>query len=295
MSTMDSLTCRTGPASLRCSGSTRVRTKAQGDAARITLHPTVPVGQPNAEPPPEDDPPSDAELIAAVRAGDIQPYGDLWRRHVAAAYNLAQQLARSHDERDDLVSEAFAKVLKVLRAGGGPSTAFRAYLLTVVRHTAYDRMRRDRHVDVTEDVTAVQGEAVTTPFIDVAVLGLERSLAARAFARLPERWQAVLWHTEIQGQKPAQVAPILGLTPNGVAALAYRAREGLKRAYLQVYLADSTVQRCRATIDRLGAWTRQGLAKREKARVGAHLNECARCRALAAELAAVNSTLRTAA
>jgi RNA polymerase sigma factor (sigma-70 family) len=236
--------------------------------------------------------PSDAELIDAVRKGNVAAYGDLYERHAAAAYNLARYLARSQVNADDLVSDAFAKVLEVLKAGRGPDEAFRAYLLTALRHTAYDKTRRDRKLDLVEDVTEANPAATSVPFTDPAVAGLERSLAARAFERLPERWQAVLWHTEIEGQSPAEVAPILGLTPNGVSALAYRAREGLKQAYLQVYLAETTEQRCRATTDRLGAWTRDGLSKREKAQVEAHLDECARCRALAAELADVNSSLR---
>jgi RNA polymerase sigma factor (sigma-70 family) len=239
--------------------------------------------------------PSDAELIDAVRRGNIAAYGQLYERHVAAAYNLARQLARAQSEADDLVSDAFAKVLDTLRAGRGPDSAFRAYLLTALRHTAYDKTRRDRKIELSDDVGEARGvraEAMSVPFTDTAVAGLERSLAARAFERLPERWQAVLWHTEIEGQSPADVAPILGLTPNGVSALAYRAREGLKQAYLQVYLADAVEQRCKATTDRLGAWTRQGLSKREKAQVEAHLDECARCRALAAELADVNGAMR---
>ena len=240
--------------------------------------------------------PSDAELIDAVRKGTLSAYGDLYERHVGAAYNLARQLSRSQAEADDLVSEAFAKVLDTLKAGRGPDSAFRAYLLTALRHTAYDKTRRDKKLELSDDVSAVSGvnpDAVSVQFVDPAVAGLERSLAARAFERLPERWQAVLWHTEIEGQSPAEVAPILGLTPNGVSALAYRAREGLKQAYLQVYLADTTEDRCRATTDRLGAWTRDGLSKREKAQVEAHLDECDRCRALAAELADVNSTITT--
>jgi anti-sigma factor RsiW len=39
------------------------------------------------------------------------------------------------------------------------------------------------------------------------------------------------------------------------------------------------------------AWTRGGLAKREKAQVEAHLDTCERCRALAAELADVNGAM----
>ncbi|MPY97471.1 MAG: sigma-70 family RNA polymerase sigma factor [Actinophytocola sp.] len=238
---------------------------------------------------------SDAELIAAVRDGDLAAYGTLYERHVSAAYNLARQLARSGAEADDLVSESFAKVLDTLRAGKGPDSAFRAYLLTALRHTAYDKTRKDKRVDLNEDmseVTGALGGALTVPFSDTAVAGLERSMAAKAFAKLPERWQAVLWHTEIEQQPPAEVAPILGLTPNSVSALAYRAREGLRQAYLQVHLAETTEKRCRATADRLGAWTRDGLSKRERAQVEAHLDECDRCRALAAELADINGSLR---
>jgi RNA polymerase sigma factor (sigma-70 family) len=242
--------------------------------------------------------PSDAELIDSVRGGRVDAYGSLYERHVSAAYNLARQLARSSAEADDLVSEAFARVLDTLRAGRGPDSAFRAYLLTALRHVAYDKTRKDRKVELTDDVETASGvstENISEPFRDTAVAGLERSLAAKAFARLPERWQAVLWHTEIEGQSPAEVAPLLGLTANGVSALAYRAREGLRQAYLQVHLAETTTDRCRATADKLGAWTRGGLSKRETTQVGTHLDECDRCRALAAELADVNGGLRVVA
>jgi hypothetical protein len=35
------------------------------------------------------------------------------------------------------------------------------------------------------------------------------------------------------------MAPLLGLTANSVAALAYRAREGLRQAYLQMHLSGA--------------------------------------------------------
>jgi Sigma-70 region 2 len=50
-------------------------------------------------------------------------YGSLYERHRAAAYNLARQLARSRTEADDLVSEAFARVLDTPCAGAVESTA----------------------------------------------------------------------------------------------------------------------------------------------------------------------------
>ncbi|WP_170155731.1 sigma-70 family RNA polymerase sigma factor [Umezawaea tangerina] len=260
-------------------------------AARAELDRAL-VGAPGAGT--TDHPPSDADLVAAVRGGTTGAYGELYARHVAAARNLARQLARSPMEADDLVSEAFAKVLSVLRTGGGPDSAFRAYLLTALRHTAYDRTRRERRLDLVEDVEALPSVAASTslPFHDTAVARLDQSLAARAFASLPENWQTVLWHTEIEGQTPAQVAPLLGLTANGVSALAYRAREGLRKAYLQAHVERNPSERCTATAAKLGAWTRGGLPKRDTAQVEAHLDGCAACRALTAELADVNGALR---
>jgi RNA polymerase sigma factor (sigma-70 family) len=211
--------------------------------------------------------PGDAELIQAVRSGDLEAYGLLYRRHASAAATLARQLTRSRAEADDLVAEAFAKVLDMLRTGGGPDAAFRAYLLTTLRNALYDRTRRDKRLEWSDDMSR---HDPGVPWEDTAVAGLESRLAARAFQRLPERWQTVLWHTEVEQESPAEVAPLLGLTPNGVAALAYRAREGL----------------------RLGAWARGGLTPRQRVRVEKHLATCPDCRALANELEHINSGLR---
>ena len=43
----------------------------------------------------------------------------------------------------------------------------------------------------------------------------------------------VLWHTAVEGETPAQLAPRLGLSPGGVAALAFRARARLRQMYHQ--------------------------------------------------------------
>lgn len=237
---------------------------------------------------------SDAELIEAVRGGTVEAYGSLYVRHVRAARNLALQLAKSSTDADDLVSDAFAKVLTSLRAGSGPESAFRPYLLTTVRHTAYDRFKQQRRFELSDDLEALPGveRATSLPFRDTAVAGLERELITKAFASLPERWQNVLWHTAIENRSPDELAPTFGLTSNGVAALAYRAREGLRKAYLQAHVTGDPAERCQAAVGKLGTWTRGGLSLRESAQLNAHLDDCATCRAVATELADVNGALR---
>src|SRR6476660_3311268 len=192
---------------------------------------------------PRVDDPSDAELISAVRGGDVDAYGELFTRHVEAARRLGRQLVPGPDV-DDLVSEAFAKTLVVLQRGGGPDLAFRAYLLTAVRRLHIDRIRSTARLHTTDDLTPFDPGV---PFRDTAIEGFESAAAARAFASLPERWQLVLWHTEVEEQKPADVAPLLGMTPNAVSALAYRAREGLRQAYLQMHTGDLVDPDCQWT------------------------------------------------
>ena len=230
---------------------------------------------------------SDAELISSVRGGDVTAYGQLFERHVQAANRLGRQLARGPDV-DDLVSEAFAKVLQVLQRGGGPDVAFRAYLLTAVRRLHVDRIRSGAKLQTTDDMTQFDPGV---PFQDTAVADFENGAAAKAFASLPERWQLVLWHLEVEGQKPVDIAPLLGMSANSVSALAYRAREGLRQAFLTMHLADISAEECRWVNEHLGAYVRKGLARRDTAKVEEHLEECRRCTAMYLELTDVNSNL----
>jgi RNA polymerase sigma factor (sigma-70 family) len=129
------------------------------------------------------DGPADAELISAVRGGDADAYGELFERHVVAARRLARQLVPPADA-EDLVSEAFAKVLSLLQRGSGPDVAFRAYLLTAIRRLHVDRIRANARVQPTDDLEPFDPGV---PFRDTAVEGFENAAAAKAFASLPER------------------------------------------------------------------------------------------------------------
>jgi RNA polymerase sigma factor (sigma-70 family) len=234
---------------------------------------------------PAGDTDDDTDLLTAVRSGDTAAYGVLYERHRSAARALAYGLVRDPTDADDLVAETFAKILASLRAGRGPLVAFRAYLHTTLRHVCYHRARRDRRLEFTDDLTRYdEGE----PFLDPALDRLERTYAAQAFRALPDRWRDVLWRTEVEGASPAEVAPQLGLTPNAVAVLAHRAREGLRRLYLQQHVADAEPPECRWTGDRLGKHVRGRMAPRAAARLETHLTYCAGCRRRHAEITEID-------
>jgi RNA polymerase sigma factor (sigma-70 family) len=155
----------------------------------------------------------------------------LYKRHLDVARRVATSWAASRAERDDAIAEAFTRVLRMLRSGAGPDALFRPYLVATMRNAVISWRRQDSAVSAVADVPEPRDSA-TTVEDDPMDQRLQTSLAVHAFATLPQRWRMVLWHTAIEDESPAQVATLLGMTPNGVSALAYRARQGLRKAYL---------------------------------------------------------------
>ncbi|MFB9895996.1 zf-HC2 domain-containing protein [Planobispora takensis] len=231
---------------------------------------------------------SDAELLAAIRSGNAAAYVGLYERHAAAARTLARQLVLSPVEAEDVVAETFTRILDLIRRGGGPEEAFRPYLLTALRRTVYERGRSDTGRGGAEIELFDPG----VPFVDPALTGLERSLVARAFLSLPERWQLVLWHTEVERARAADAALLLGLPADSVEALAYQALEGMRQACLRTHMAETPRQGCRSVVAKMGAYVRGGLTKRESRTVDRHVEGCADCRVIFMELSDVSQGLR---
>jgi RNA polymerase sigma factor (sigma-70 family) len=231
----------------------------------------------------------DRDLLARVRDGDDSAYGELFSRHADAIRRFSLRHVREAAEADDLTAEAFFRMLQAIRRGSGPTDHVRTYLLTVARRVAWEWSGRRRDVPVEDEELGRRVE----PVGDNANRRVEHNLITRAFSSLPERWRVVLWRVEVEGERPASVAPHFGLTPNAMSALARRAREGLRAAYLQAHLAvDDGRSSCAAIRAKLGSYTAGGVQGVEERRIRAHLDTCSSCTQLHIELNEVCATLR---
>jgi RNA polymerase sigma factor (sigma-70 family) len=229
----------------------------------------------------------DADLVLRTRSGDRGAFGELWRRHYRAGVTVARNVTSSIDP-DDLVQEAYTRIYQSILRGGGPTASFRAYLFTSIRNTAaaWGRSRHETSVDVLE---AVEDPATSE---QASAEALDRGLTNQAFRSLPTRWQEVLWYSEIERMKPAEIAPLLGMKPTAVAQLTFRAREGLREAWIQAHLrAVLDGSTCQWTIERMGAYTRHNLGHRDRTKLDSHLAECARCAIVASEARDVSGRL----
>ncbi|ANZ37043.1 RNA polymerase subunit sigma-24 [Lentzea guizhouensis] len=231
----------------------------------------------------------DRDLLARVRDGDDSAYGELFSRHADAIRRFSLRHVRDAAEADDLTAESFFRMLQAIRRGSGPTDHVRTYLLTVARRVAWEWSGRRRDVPVEDEELSRRAE----PVADNAAKRAEHNLITRAFSSLPERWRVVLWRVEVEGERPASVAPHFGLSPNAMSALARRAREGLRAAYLQAHLAvDDGRSSCAAIRAKLGTYTAGGVQGVEQRRIRAHLDTCSSCSQLHTELNEVCATLR---
>lgn len=233
-----------------------------------------------------DEPKSeDLALTGLARAGDSRAVSELYERHYPALLAFTRRLCQSPHTAEDLASEAFARTLRTVRNGAaGPTGGWRPYLYAVARNTAVEWARSDQRVVLTDEF---REDALTT-----AAPEPPDDLVTRAYRSLPPRWQTVLWHTLIEDEEPERVAKILGITPGNVGVLAFRAREGLRKAYLAAHMGGSS-PRCQEYAEPLAAVVRKRNARLPRA-LRTHLESCTSCARAHTELLDLNATLRAA-
>lgn len=216
----------------------------------------------------------DDTLLTMVREGDDDALTALYQRHYPDALRYARRLSSRSlgaQAADDVAAEAVRKVLAAMRGGRGPIDGFRQYLFTAVRSVACTNARgagRDQPLDELPDT------AQPTPD-DTAV---DLLVALAALASLPERWRSVLWAAHVSDLTPHEIAPLLGLRPNAVSALAARAREALRIAYLHAHLPRPSRPSCHAALTILARQLVVPIAASQQRLLDDHLLTCDDCR-----------------
>ncbi|WP_166356431.1 RNA polymerase sigma factor [Phytoactinopolyspora limicola] len=207
----------------------------------------------------------DAELIEQARAGDRQALASLWCRYDQDTLAIARRIVGSPVDADDVYQEAALRFFTVLLSGNGPRPgSVRGYVLTIVRHVALDRLKREsREVPtVYEELDAPVASSIDDP---------SRVLAVNAFRQLPTRWQHVIDATVVKGLSPHELASALELSDNGTAALALRAREGLRQAYLLAHVQPSVNSVCSRIMVKMAQSLRGRAGKRAAELIQRHV------------------------
>jgi RNA polymerase sigma-70 factor (ECF subfamily) len=148
--------------------------------------------------------------------------------HLDASHNLAKWLLRNEQDAQDVVQEAYLRAFKSF--GGFHGSNGRAWLLTIVRNTAYTLLKKNQAVDLTttfdEELHASGQESISPETI------LEHSedaaLIREAMDELPAEFREILTLRHQEGLSYKEIAEIAQIPPGTVMSRLARARAKLK-------------------------------------------------------------------
>jgi len=148
--------------------------------------------------------------------------------YLDAAYNLARWVLKNEADAQDVVQEAYLRALRFAGTfrGGDP----RAWLLTIVRNTAYTWLSRNRSADPPVPFEDEQHPHEALP-VDIELIRRADSRALRtAMEGLPTEFREIVVLRDLEGLSYKEIAEVAGLPIGTVMSRLARARSRLKQA-----------------------------------------------------------------
>jgi len=164
-------------------------------------------------------------------------FEELFLPHLGAAYNLACWLVARDGDAEDVVQEAYLKALKGFNGFRGTNP--RAWLLKIVRNTAYDWAKKHsndlKEIPFDERIHAVAwGRRLSPSFLQDRINQLDAALT-----QLPAEFREILLLRDIEGWSYKELASALSLPLGTVMSRLNRARQRLREEIAKAQLKES--------------------------------------------------------
>jgi RNA polymerase sigma-70 factor, ECF subfamily len=188
----------------------------------------------------------DAELVARARAGDIEAFEALVRRHAQLIYRVLAAILGNPDDAQDAMQDAFFSAFKHIDGFQGRSK-FSTWLVSIARNAGLQRLRhrkRDESLDEggpedDQDFRPRQVRAWEDNPEQSHSRSEIRELIERGIMGLPANYRAVVMLRDIEQLSTDEVARQLGLSVPAVKVRLLRGRLML-RDWLSPHFASVT-------------------------------------------------------
>ncbi|HEY9015833.1 MAG TPA: sigma-70 family RNA polymerase sigma factor [Gemmatimonadales bacterium] len=168
-----------------------------------------------------------------MKPGDLGRFEAIVLPHLDAAYTLARYLTRHEHDAQDVVQDAYLRALKYFDGFRGAEAADgRAWLLTIVRNTAFNWRRRYRQeASAAEFDEQLHSGSVEDVHPDATLSDVSaRESLHQAIDRLPAEFREVIVLRELQGLSYQEIGEVTGVPVGTVMSRLSRARSRLRRA-----------------------------------------------------------------
>ena len=167
---------------------------------------------------------------------DKSRFAEVVLPHLGDAFALARWLTGSRADAEDVVQDACLRAFRAIRGFAGGNA--RAWVLTIVRHTAFTWLGKNRPAAlvVTDDLEAVeraQHDAGAVPDRDnetpetALIAKTDAARLEAAIAALPTPFRETLVLRELQGLDYREIAEVTGVPVGTVMSRLARARRRL--------------------------------------------------------------------
>lgn len=169
-----------------------------------------------------------------MESSDVERFEAVVLPHLDAAYTLARYLVRDAHDAEDVVQDACLRAMRhFAQFRGGEGASARAWLLAIVRNTAYSAgRRRGADAATTEFDETVHSGGIAEEQPDA---GLERSAIResleRALDRLTEELREVILLREVEELSYKEMSDVIGVPIGTVMSRLSRARARLQDAW----------------------------------------------------------------
>jgi RNA polymerase sigma-70 factor (ECF subfamily) len=181
---------------------------------------------------------SDAELIAALRAGDEAAFERVVRLYAGRMLAVARRMLGNEEDAQDAVQEAFLSAHRAIDRFAGDSR-FYTWLHRITINAALMRLRRrkarnERSIDDLLPRFREDGHRAHhgSPWRDTAENEVEseetRRLIQTRIKELPDSYRTVIVLRDIEGLSTEETAEHLGINPGAVKTRLHRARLALR-------------------------------------------------------------------
>ena len=160
--------------------------------------------------------------------------------HLDAAYNLARWLTRNQHDAEDVVQDAYLRAFRFFDGFHGGDC--RAWLLTIVRHTCYSWLEKNRPAEITtgfDEDTPAEDRAGFDPDMmaaeggnpeAIALQNAHRRILNQAIAALPLGFREVLILRELEDLSYKEIARVVDVPVGTVMSRLARARKLLRQS-----------------------------------------------------------------
>ena len=179
-------------------------------------------------------PNDDALLAQRIRSGDREALGELYDRYASVALATALRVVSDRGQAEDLVHDTFVAVWQKIDRFDPLRGSLRAWLLTIVRNRAIDRLRAGRPslgVDEADAQSLLRTSA--NPTWDEAIARRSAAELRAALDQLPAEQREAIELAYFGGRTYREIAIMTNVplgTANGRLRLALaRLREALRQ------------------------------------------------------------------